>query len=139
MDREVVEQKLESLIRCLDRVETKCPATADELVANIDLQDIISLNLTRAVQACVDIALHWAAQTPNVKSPATMGEAFELMASAGALTDDVATNLRKAVGFRNVAVHNYDEIDWAIVFSICTTRLRDFREFARAVDAIFLQ
>ncbi len=43
MDREVVEQKLESLRRCLQRVETKCPAEADTLAADFDLQDIVSL------------------------------------------------------------------------------------------------
>jgi hypothetical protein len=48
MDREVVEQKLESLRRCLKRIETKCPANAEILMADCDLQDIIALNLSRA-------------------------------------------------------------------------------------------
>ena len=34
MDREVVEQKLESLRRCLQRIEFKCPADADTLTAD---------------------------------------------------------------------------------------------------------
>ncbi|MFZ2390132.1 MAG: hypothetical protein WAW69_20245 [Polaromonas sp.] len=48
MNREVVEQKLESLRRCLQRIETKCPADAETLVVDVDLQDIVSLNLSRA-------------------------------------------------------------------------------------------
>lgn len=55
MDREVVEQKLESLRRCINRIETKCPVDAATLVADIDLQDVVSLNLSRAVQISVDI------------------------------------------------------------------------------------
>jgi len=43
--------------------------------------------------------------------------------------------LKGAVGFRNVAVHAYDEIDYAIVFSICTKHLDDFRAFARQIMA----
>ncbi len=58
MDREVVEQKLESLRRCLLRVEAKCPADADTLAADFDLQDIVSLNLSRAIQLCVDTGAH---------------------------------------------------------------------------------
>jgi uncharacterized protein YutE (UPF0331/DUF86 family) len=58
MDREVVEQKLESLRRCLQCIETKCPTDAATLIADIDLQDIISLNLSRAVQISVDIGAH---------------------------------------------------------------------------------
>lgn len=39
---------------------------------------------------------------------------------------------RKAVGFRNLAVHSYDSIDWALVLSIATEHLDDFKAFAKA-------
>ena len=58
MDREVIEQKLESLRHCLQRIETKCPADAQTLATDPDLQDIVALNLRRAVQICVDIGAH---------------------------------------------------------------------------------
>lgn len=58
MDREVVDQKLESLRRCLLRIESKCPADASLLATDFDLQDIVSLNLIRAVQLSVDIGAH---------------------------------------------------------------------------------
>jgi len=45
MGREVVEQKLESLRRCVKRIEEKCPFTSKELSQNLDTQDIVSLNL----------------------------------------------------------------------------------------------
>jgi len=50
VDREVIAQKLESLRRCLKRVEEKCPSEPDTLEREPDLQDIITLNLTRAVR-----------------------------------------------------------------------------------------
>jgi len=58
MDWPVIEEKLESLRRCLRRVEVKCPADVNALVEDIDAQDILALNLTRAVQICVDIGAH---------------------------------------------------------------------------------
>jgi uncharacterized protein YutE (UPF0331/DUF86 family) len=39
----------------------------------------------------------------------------------------------KAVGFRNIAVHRYDKIDWSIVQSVCRHRLVDFEHFAKAI------
>ena len=132
MDREVVEQKLESLRRCLQRVETKCPADADTLAADFDLQDIVSLNLSRAVQLCVDIGAHLIAGM-NVAPPDTMGQTFDLLAQAGLLTTAMALNLKKAVGFRNIAVHNYDAINWHIVHSIVKNHLADFSAFAKVV------
>jgi len=42
--------------------------------------------------------------------------------------------MQKAVGFRNVAVHNYDVINWEIVFAICQEFLVDFRRFAKEIS-----
>lgn len=133
MDPQLISQKLESLRRCIHRLETRCPASVETLSTDLDAQDIVALNLTRAVQLSVDIALHWIAEHPEIKAPATMGESFAAIAEAGVISVDLAERLRKAVGFRNLAVHNYEEINWAIVFSICKHRLGDFRDFGRDI------
>ena len=132
MDREVVEQKLESLRRCLRRIETKCPTDAAKLAADIDLQDIVSLNLSRAVQISVDIGAHLIAGM-EVPPPDTMGQTFDLLAQEGVLNNELASSLKKAVGFRNIAVHNYENINWGIVHSIVKYHLADFSEFAKVV------
>ena len=132
MDREVVELKLESLRRCLWRIETKCPQDAATLATNIDLQDIVSLNLSRAVQISVDIGAHLIAGM-DVLPPDTMGKTFDLLAQEGVLNNELASSLKKAVGFRNIAVHNYENINWEIVHSIVKFHLKDFSEFAKRV------
>lgn len=130
MDREVVEQKLESLRRCLRRIETKNPADVATLLTDFDLQDIISLNLSRAIQLCVDIGAHVIAGM-DVPAPDTMGQTFDLLAQAGLLNAELANNLKRSVGFRNIAMHNYDAINWHIVHSIVKKHLQDFTEFAK--------
>ena len=132
MDREVIDQKLESLRRCLQRIQTKCPAQADVLAADFDLQDIVALNLSRAVQLAVDIGAHVVANL-EVQPPGTMGQTFDLLADQGVLTRELAKQLKKAVGFRNIAVHNYDAINWQMVHSIARDYLSDFSEFALAI------
>jgi uncharacterized protein YutE (UPF0331/DUF86 family) len=128
----VIEQKLEALRRCLARVGEKCPEESALLEQDADLQDIITLNLTRAVQLCVDIAAHLIAAR-EIPPPDTMGQSFDALARAGILREELATRLKKAVGFRNIAVHNYEAIDWRIVHAICRYHLVDFQEFARAI------
>jgi len=134
MDRDVVAEKLESLRRCLDRIEEKRPDALKALQTNIDLQDIITLNLTRAVQLCVDIGANLLAGADSAP-PATMGETFEKLAELGIIDNELKTIMKKAVGFRNVAVHGYDKIDFAIVFSIIHHHLPDFKHYAQAVVA----
>jgi uncharacterized protein YutE (UPF0331/DUF86 family) len=89
----------------LQRIEAKCPPAAATLSTNFYLQDIVSLNLSRAVQLCVDMGAHLLAGS-GALAPNTMGLTFESLAQAGAMPADLALNLKKAVGFRNIAVHN---------------------------------
>ena len=133
MDKDVVAAKLESLRRCVERIEEKRPDSAQALLDNYDLQDIISVNLERAVQVSADIASHFLADTQECP-PSSMGAGFESLAKSGTLSAELADRMRKAVGFRNISVHAYQEIDWQIVFSIITTRMDDFKEFSRSIQ-----
>ncbi len=136
MDREVIEQKLESLRRCVQRLGEKCPDNSAALAEDPDLQDIIALNITRAIQLCVDVGAHIIASM-DVTPPETMGKTFDTLSRAGIIPGDLATQMKKAVGFRNIAVHNYEAIDWAIVHAIASRHLTEFAEFARiAADLI---
>ncbi len=134
MDRRLLADKLESLRRCVTRVQARCPATVEQLASDSDAQDIVALNLTRAVQLCVDVGSHFLAEG-DMRVPDTMGGVFDALAEAEIIDGSLAERLKKAVGFRNIAIHNYRAIDWQIVFGICLRGLDDFRAFARAVDA----
>jgi uncharacterized protein YutE (UPF0331/DUF86 family) len=135
MDWPLIEQKLESLRRSIHRVKEKCPATAAELASDYDAQDILSLNLARAVQMCVDIGAHLVSDS-EFPPPGTMGKTFDILCEAGMISADLAGRMKKAVGFRNIAVHNYESINWAIVFAIATAHIRDFEEFAQTVSRL---
>jgi uncharacterized protein YutE (UPF0331/DUF86 family) len=133
MDRNLIPQKLESLRRSVQRIQTSSPLTVEALALDLDAQDIVTLNLTRAVQLAVDIGTHIVVKVEGA-APTTMGETFDLLGNAGVISVDLAARLRKAVGFRNIAVHNYVAISWEIVFSILNERLSAFKNFAQAVD-----
>ena len=131
MGEQLVAQKLESLRRCIQRVESKLPDSVETLLTDLDAQDIVSLNLTRAVQMSVDIASHWLAGHSESTAPKTMEEAFEILANSGTIEPELAVKMRKLVGLRNLIIHNYDDVNWEIVFAICQYHLSDFRAFAQ--------
>jgi len=118
MDQAIIDQKLESLRRCVLRLKERCPETPELLSEDLDAQDIVSLNLTRAIQFCVDIAAHWLADQDDLGAPQTMGETFSLLAQGD-----------------KIPVHNYEAVNWNIVFQLCHEHLDDFRDFARAFSA----
>jgi uncharacterized protein YutE (UPF0331/DUF86 family) len=132
MDRDVIESKLESLRRAVTRVAARCPPSAEALLVDVDAQDIVSLNLTRAIQLCVDVGAHVVSHL-NYPVPDTMGSTFDALADAGVLPAGLAGRLKRAVGFRNLAVHHYRAIDWQVVYDLASNRLVDFADFAAAV------
>jgi uncharacterized protein YutE (UPF0331/DUF86 family) len=138
MDRRLIASKLDLLRRRVARIESKRPISLRRLRSDEDLQDIIAQNLTQAVQLCVDIGVHVVTDL-NVAAPETMGEVFLRLRDAKVLSSTLANHMVRAVGFRNVAVHDYAEIDWNIVRAIYQRRLADFRLFARAIDRRVLQ
>jgi uncharacterized protein YutE (UPF0331/DUF86 family) len=58
---------------------------------------------------------------------------FRLLAGDGWVTAAQADVWRRIVGFRNIVVHRYLDVDPAIVRSVLTTNLGDFGDFVRAV------
>ena len=132
MDRDLVETKLESLRRCVERIAEKTPSSVDQLIRDPDAQDIIALNLQRAVQLSVDVAAHLIAET-DAAPPSTMAENFEILRKLQIIDPVLAERLTKAVGFRNIAVHSYQAINWNVVYQICRHHLDDFRQFTKTV------
>ncbi len=130
-----IAEKLDSLGRCLERLSQKRPQSLSALEDDIDLQDIIAINMERAVQLCVDIASIILANT-NCRPPQTMSEGFRLLANEAIIPPELATQLTKAVGFRNLAVHAYDKIDWEIVYSLLADDLADLRSFGKTIASL---
>ena len=106
MDPVILAEKLEALRWCVRRIEERRAASANALREDLDRQDILSVNLTRAVQLCVDMAAHVLSDTSQ-PAPQTMGEAFDLLCAEGIIDAGLRDRMRAAVGFRNVAVHSY--------------------------------
>ena len=132
MDRLTRARTPDALRHCLERIASKRPASVAALERDADLQDVLTLNLSRAVQICVDIGAHVLVEQAQ-RPPNTMGETFDGLAQAGVIDAALALRMKKAVGFRNVAVHAYERIDWQIVYMIATRDQDDFRHFAAAV------
>ena len=53
MDKSIIKQKVDNLINCLHRINLKFPSTAEMLINDYDLQDIISINIERSIQSCM--------------------------------------------------------------------------------------
>ncbi|HYK91541.1 MAG TPA: DUF86 domain-containing protein [Acidobacteriota bacterium] len=78
-------------------------------LANFTHQDAIVLNLERACQAAIDMAMHIVAGG-HLGIPQSSSQAFDLLAEARMISTELAGLMRRMVGFRNVAIHQYQEL-----------------------------
>lgn len=122
--------------RCLARIHEEYGNDASRL-ANFTHQDAIVLNLQRACEAAIDLAMHWVAER-KLGVPQTSRDAFTLLETAGAILPALARTLRNMVGFRNIAVHDYRQLQIPILQSILDHHLGDFETFTTAASSSLL-
>lgn len=131
VDRDVVLAKVATIDRCLGRIADVRGQRRSALLP-IDVEDIVLVNLQRAVQAAIDLAAHVVA-AEAYGLPDSLAGSFSLLEGQGVLEAGLAERMRKMVGFRNIAVHNYQALDPEIVEAIVTRHLDDLRAFSARV------
>lgn len=127
VDRDVLIQKVNSIQNCLKRIHdiTTRPHYSLE---NLDAQDIIVLNLQRAIQLVIDIAFHIISEE-KLGLPDNLKNSFVLLRKNNIIPTDLTEKMEKMIGFRNIAVHEYQSIDSAILQKIIDFHLKDLEEF----------
>lgn len=130
MADDVLLNKAAAIERAVARAREEYAGDDANLLQNQTRQDAIILNLQRACESSIDAAMHLV-RIHRLGVPQETREAFDLLERAGHLDGSLANRLRKMVGFRNVAVHDYQKLNLDVVRAILVERLDDFLEFTR--------
>lgn len=133
MTDDVLLNKAQIIKRCTDRIHEEYRGDANNL-AHPTKQDSIILNIQRACEATIDLAMHVVAER-HLGVPQSSRDAFDLLHANGLIPADIRDHLKGMVGFRNIAVHDYRAIDPVILQSIIDERLTDLKAFC---DLLFL-
>lgn len=128
---DVVFNKIQVIERCIKRVREEYEDNPVNL-QNYTKQDSIILNIQRACEASIDLAMHVAAEE-RLGIPQSSREVFDLLLEKGIIDDVLAERLKAMVGFRNIAVHDYQKINLGIVRNIIEKHLDDIKGFAMKI------
>ena len=126
---DVLLNKAATIERCLIRIQEEYENHKDELESNFTRQDSIILNLQRACEASIDGAMHLVRQN-KFGIPQQSRDAFIMLAENNLIDLQLSKNMQSMVGFRNIAIHNYQKLSLPILRSILESHLVDFRSFA---------
>lgn len=125
---DIIINKASSIERCLKRIAEEYKASEAKFAKDYTRQDSIILNIQRACESAIDMANH-VVKVRALGVPQTTRELFSLLEEAKIIPETVSEKLQAMVGFRNVAVHDYTNLDLDIVESIIDHELGVFLEF----------
>lgn len=128
---DVVANKVATIERCIARVREEYRGDPARLESHT-IEDSIVLNLQRACEAAIDLAMRLVSLN-RLGVPQESRAAFELLESARMLDAERSGRMKRMVGFRNIAVHDYQRLSRPILLAILDERLGDFEAFSRAV------
>ena len=129
---DVLISKAESIERCLQRINEDYRGYEQELETNFTRRDAIILNLQRACETSIDAAMR-IVRIKKLGVPEGSREAFELLEQHDVIPANLSENLKKMVGFRNIAIHDYQKINTEILKSILDNNLNEFKVFAKVL------
>lgn len=128
-NKAVILNKYESIERCINRINEEYDGDVKNL-DNYSKCDAIVLNLQRACELVIDIAMY-IVSTKKLGIPQTKKEAFEILFNNKYISEDEYKKMKGMIGFRNIAVHDYQEIDEEILQDVIENHLNDLLNFAR--------
>ncbi len=134
---DVVLNKIQTIERCLKRIREEYVGHEEEFEENHTKQDSVILNLERASQASIDIATH-IVKINGLGLPNSSRELFNLLLENHMISEDTCKQMQGMVGFRNIAVHDYQNLNLEIVVAIIEKHLGDFEGFVREVFSGYL-
>lgn len=134
MVKDVLYNKISIIERCLMRIREVYDQNPDNL-RDYTKQDSIVLNIQRAVEATIDIAMYIVSDR-KLGIPQNSRDAFEVLNDNGIIDDAMLEKLKKMIGFRNIAVHNYQKLNLDILQKVIENHLEDFQEFIFIINKI---
>jgi uncharacterized protein YutE (UPF0331/DUF86 family) len=129
-DRELVAKRLAQIETCVHDLQTL--AHPEEIRGDVREERFVEHTLQIAIQATLDVAAHIVADE-HLGEPRTNRELFDLLEQHGWIPAELATELRRMAGFRNVLVHGYGDVDLSVVEEIVRHHVGDLLRFVKVV------
>jgi len=129
---DVLINKAATIERCIKRAREEYNKDPTTFATDYTRQDAAILNIQRACEAALDMGQHLI-RKHKLGIPQSSRDVFTLLAGAGLISAELADNLKKMVGFRNIAVHEYQRLQVPVAEMVILHRLQDFQLFCETL------
>ena len=129
---DVLLNKAATIERCVLRAREEYFSDPATFATNFSRQDAAILNIQRACEAALDMGQHLI-RRDRLGVPQSARDVFALLAQAGRIEPPLAEGLQRMVGFRNIAVHDYQSLQLPITIAIIEKHLDEFLQYSKAI------
>lgn len=128
----VIENKISAVRKYLKILEKYKKYSKKEIERDLNLKGALERYLYLASQAAIDLA-EALVSLKCFRKPTTLAESFHILNEQNIISDELTEKMIKMVGFRNFIAHDYEKINYDIVYNVLQNRLADIEEFLKAV------
>ncbi len=132
MADDVLINKAATIERCVGRVQEEYEADKANFATNYSRQDAAILNIQRACEAAIDMGQHLI-RREKLGVPQGSRDVFKLLEQGQWIPADIADVMKRMVGFRNIAVHDYQTLQLPITVAVIEKHLTDFLSFSQCI------
>lgn len=132
MADDVLVNKAATIERCVGRAREEYLRGPNTFATDLTRQDAAILNIQRACEAALDMGQHLV-RRERLGVPQSARDVFTLLAHAQWIEPTLADALKRMVGFRNIAVHDYQALQLPITVSIIQNHLEEFLQYSKAL------
>lgn len=136
VNKSVILRKVSLIRHNLSRLKDKENVSLESLKNDLDIQDIVLHNLQLAIQGCIDIGSH-VISDEGWGVAGSLNEIFYILQNKGVIKAETAEKMISMVGFRNILVHEYENINFDIVYNILHHHLKDINEYLLVIVNYF--
>ena len=133
---DIVLGKKERIDECVQRIRTYMADSSERDFFDDSLRlDAVEFNILRIIELCIDLANH-VVKVRKLGIPKESRASFSMLAREGLIPKELSKLLEGMVGFRNVLIHDYRELDIEVMKDVIEHRLDDFVAFTVRVMEI---
>jgi uncharacterized protein YutE (UPF0331/DUF86 family) len=133
--RAAIENRISSARKYLTILERYKKYSREEIEHDVDIRGMVERYLYLAVQSAIDLS-EAVISHKKLRKPTTMSESFSILEEQGLITRDLSARLTGMVGFRNIIAHDYEELDYDIVYDVLHKRLQDIEAFLDIITSV---
>jgi len=134
-DKAALENQISTVKKYLHMIERYHAFSQEHIANNIDIRGAVERYLYLLAQSAIDLGESVIAYR-RLRKPGTMSEIFHILREEGIIDEELLGRMTAMTGFRNVIAHDYEEVDYGIVYHILHEGVEDIRRYVRVIEAL---